>query len=108
MKLYKCRFSANETIFFSPHKIKLLITLGSCGFWDKYEINIIFLYNPDTGDIKTWLDKAESEARAIKSIDPERASGGAWGLLYEERQTQSLESRKIVLEDDAKISAILK
>lgn len=50
----------------------------------------------------------ESEAKTIKSIDPDRASGGAWGLLNEEVQTQPLESRKTLPEDDAKISAILK
>lgn len=75
-----------------------------------YGINIKYLYNPDTDDIKTWLDKAmpESEAKTIKSIDPDRASGDAWGLLNEEVQTQPLESCKTLLEDDAKISAILK
>lgn len=73
-----------------------------------YGINIKYLYNLDTGDVKICLDKAESEERVIKSIDPDRASGGAWGLLNEQMQNQSLESSKTLLEDDAKISAVLK
>lgn len=40
-------------------------------------INSKYIYNPDTIDIKAGLGKAENEARAIKNIDPERASGGA-------------------------------
>lgn len=73
-----------------------------------YGINIKYLYKPYTDDIKTQLGKAEGETSAIKSTDPDRASGGAWGLLNAEMKTQSLESHKELLEDDAKISASLR
>lgn len=49
-----------------------------------------------------------SAIKNIKSLDPDRASGDVWGLLNAEMNTESLESHRALLGDDAKISALLR